>query len=81
MNEAACIVGIDVAKRKLDIAPQINGKTKAKVFDNTPAGHAALTQWLIEGGATQAVTHICMEATGPYGEVTAIALLIRHDED
>jgi transposase len=75
MNEAACIVGIDVAKRKLDIALQVNGKTKSKVFDNTPAGHAALTQWLIERGATQQATHICMEATGPYSEATAIALV------
>lgn len=75
MNEAACVVGIDVAKRKLDIALQINGKIKSKVFDNTAAGHAAFTQWLVERGATYQATHICMEATGPYSEATAIALV------
>lgn len=52
MNEASCIVGIDVAKRKLDIALLINGKTKSKVFYNSPAGHAGLAQWLIVRGAT-----------------------------
>jgi transposase len=75
MNEAAYIVGIDVAKRKLDIALLINGKIKSKVFDNTPAGHAGLMQWLVERGAAQDHTHICLEATGPYSEAVAIALV------
>lgn len=75
MNEADCIVGIDVAKRKLDMAVQINGKIKSKIFDNTPAGHADLMQWLIDRGAKPHATHICMEATGPYSETTAIALV------
>ena len=75
MNEATYIVGIDVAKRKLDIALQIQGKIKSKVFNNTPDGHTALTQWLTEGGAIPSATHICMEATGPYSETVAIALV------
>lgn len=75
MNEAACIVGIDVAKRKLDTAVQINGKIKSKVFANTPAGHADLIQWLLDRGAAPHATHVCMEATGPYSETTAIALV------
>lgn len=75
MNEAVCIVGIDVAKRKLDMAVQINSKIKSKVFDNTPAGHAGLMQWLIDRGAEPHATHICMEATGPYSEAVAIALV------
>lgn len=75
MNEATYVVGIDVAKRKLDIALLINGKTKSKVFDNTPAGHALLQQWLAERGTAQDHTHICMEATGPYSEAVAIALV------
>ena len=75
MNEAACVVGIDVAKRKLDIALLINGKNKYKVFNNTSADHAELARWLIERGATLTDTHICMEATGPYSEVVATALV------
>lgn len=75
MNEAGCSVGIDVSKRKLDVALLMNGKTKSRVFDNTPAGHASLTHWLIERGAAQETTHICMEATGPYSEIVAIALV------
>ena len=75
MNEAAYSVGIDVAKRKLDIALLVNGKTKSKVFDNTPAGHAGLTHWLVERGATLEHTHLCLEATGPYSETLAIALV------
>ena len=34
MDEATCVVGIDVAKRKLDIALLVKGKTKSNVFDN-----------------------------------------------
>jgi transposase len=75
MNEAIHVVGIDVAKRKLDIALLINGKTKSKVFDNAPAGHADLIQWLTERGAIKEHTHICLEATGPYSEAVAIALV------
>lgn len=75
MNEAAYIVGIDVAKRKLDIALLIKGKIKSKVFDNAPAGHAGLMQWLVERGAVHDHTHLCMEATGPYSEAVAIALV------
>lgn len=75
MNEAVCIVGIDVAKRKLDTAAQINGKIKSKVFANTPVGHADLIQWLLDRGAAPHATRICMEATGPYSETTAIALV------
>lgn len=51
MNEqATCVVGIDVFKRKLDIALLANSKTKSKVFDNTSTGHLELSQWLIERG-------------------------------
>ena len=76
MNEhATCVVGIDVSKRKLDIALLTNSKIKSKVFDNTVTGHRELVQWLLERGAEQQRTHICMEATGPYSEAVAIALV------
>lgn len=75
MNEATCVVGIDVAKRKLDIALLVNGKIKSKVVENTPAGHALLQHWLVEHGAPQIDTHICLEATGPYSEPVTTALV------
>lgn len=75
MNEIACVVGIDVAKRKFDIALLINSKIKTKVFDNTPSGHKAFAEWLGERGANPAQTHLCMEATGPYSEMLAISLV------
>ena len=75
MNEAACVVGIDVAKRKFDIALLINNKIKTKVFDNTPAGHKAFADWLVERNAMPGQTHLCMEATGPYSETLATALV------
>jgi transposase len=74
MNETTCVVGIDVAKRKFDIALLINNKIKNKVFDNTPVGHKAFASWLIERDALPEQTHLCMEATGPYNELLAIHL-------
>ena len=68
-------LGIDVAKLKLDVARlNVKGKLKAKVFTNDAAGHRALMAWLIERGADPAACHVCMEATGPYSEASAIAL-------
>lgn len=57
-NETACVVGIDVAKRKFDIALLINNKVKTKVFDNTAAGHKAFEEWLIERSAMRPGRHI-----------------------
>ena len=50
MNEAACTIGIDVSKRKLDIALLRQGNIKAKVVANTSAGHSQLQQWLLGHG-------------------------------
>lgn len=75
MNEATCVVGIDVSKRKLDLALLLNGKSKSKVFDNTPSGYALLHAWLLERNAIPNAAHICLEATGPYSEAVAIALV------
>ena len=75
MNEVACVVGIDVAKRKFDIALLISNKIKTKVFDNTPSGHKAFSEWLGERGAIPEHTHLCMEATGPYSETLATNLV------
>ena len=69
------VVGIDVSKRTLDIALLVNSKIKSKVFNNTSSGHHELSQWLLERGNEQQSTHICIEATGPYSEAVAIALV------
>ena len=74
-NERDGVVGIDVSKRKLDVALMLQGKIKSKVFANTPAGHAELGAWLIERGADRDGTHLCLEATGPYSEAVALALV------
>ena len=79
MNENAvsadAVVGIDVAKKKVDLFVVCNGKGKSKVFDNTPAGHRELQSWLDERGFLPATTQVCLEATGPYSEVLAITLV------
>lgn len=64
------ILGIDVAKAKLDVALQLaDGKTRSKVVDNTPQGFAALSAWLDKYDVTS--LHVCMEATGIYWEAVA----------
>lgn len=79
MNEVthnpAAHVGIDVSKRKLDCAVLLGGKIKSKVVSNDPVGFALLDTWLRERGADVQRTHLCLEATGPYSEQAALALV------
>lgn len=64
------IVGIDVAKEKLDVALRVkSGKWKTKVVPNKPAGFETLRAWLAKQGVLSA--HVCMEATGVYWEAVA----------
>lgn len=65
-------LGIDIAKKKFDAALLRDGKFKTKVFENTPAGFAALSTWLKQHGADK--IHACMEATGIFYEGLAIFL-------
>lgn len=62
-------VGVDVSKAKLDVA-LLDGKDKIKshVFNNDAKGFEALRNWLSQRGCTPLSTHVCTEATGPYGE-------------
>jgi transposase len=61
------IVGIDVAKAKLDVAlKQPSGKWKTKVVANSVSGFEELRAWLAKHGVRCA--HVCMEATGVYWE-------------
>jgi transposase len=67
------IVGIDVAKAKLDVALKLPaGKWKNKVVANTAGGFAELRGWLAKHGVVRA--HVCMEATGVYWEAVATDL-------
>lgn len=68
----APVLGIDIAKRKVEVALLIDGKIRNKSFKNTPDGFDALALWLRKSGIEQ--VHACMEATGNYGEALAIFL-------
>jgi transposase len=67
------IVGIDVAKAKLDVAlKRPEGKWRSKVVANSAAGFQELRLWLAKHGVSCA--HVCMEATGVYWEGVAADL-------
>ena len=64
------IVGLDVAKAKLDVALRLPaGKWRTKVVPNSLAGFEQLREWLAKHGVSCA--HVCMEATGVYWEAVA----------
>lgn len=66
------IVGIDIAKKKFDVALPLGEKAKSAAFHNTAAGFAIFARWLTKHGVERA--HVCMEATGTYGEELALYL-------
>src|SRR4051812_43915052 len=74
MNTVNAIVGIDVSKKKLDIVLLIDGKTRAKVVENSAAGHQMLLAWLEKSKVPKSGLHVCMESTGVYSEPVALAL-------
>lgn len=74
MDNSTAVVGIDVSKKKLDVALLVNGKIKAKVVDNSAAGHQSLLEWLDKTKLPKAVLQVCMEATGVYYEAVATTL-------
>lgn len=64
------VLGIDVAKQKLDVALRSpDGRYRNKVVANNPAGFAALSAWLAKHGAMD--LDACLEATGTYWEAVA----------
>lgn len=67
-------IGIDIAKRKFDLAWLAAGKLKTKVFDNTEQGHKELLAWLKKHQLTTENCHLAMEATSQYYEPVALAL-------
>ena len=74
MNTVNAVVGIDVSKKKLDIALLVDGKMRSKVLENSAAGHQALLAWLAKSKVPTGALHICMESTGVYSEPVALAL-------
>ena len=66
------ILGIDIAKQKMEVALLISNKVKNKSFDNSPEGFEGLAVWLRKLGIER--VHACLEATGNYGEDLAIFL-------
>jgi transposase len=66
------IVGIDIAKKKFDVALPQGEKVKSGTFHNTAAGFDMFARWLTKHDVERA--HVCMEATGTYGEELALYL-------
>src|SRR5436190_17624088 len=63
------ILGIDVAKKKLDACLMTNGKVLSKKFTNDTKGIKLLEGWLRSMKIERA--HVCLEATGTYSEMVA----------
>ena len=66
------ILGIDVAKQKIDVALIVEGATRTNQFDNSLAGFTLLQAWLESLRLGQ--VHACLEATGNYGDGLALFL-------
>ena len=60
------ILGIDVAKKKLDVCLILGDKRLMKKFDNSEKGFKLLAGWLASLHVER--VHACLEATGAYGE-------------
>lgn len=65
-------LGIDVSKKKLDLALSVNGKIKHKVCENSPAGYLTMLEWIKRQKVDQ--VHAVLEPTGGLEEGAAIAL-------
>jgi transposase len=58
-------IGVDIAKKKFDVACLIEGKYKHKAFANDESGYVAFVTWLLALCGDVKLL-ICMEATGAY---------------
>lgn len=70
-SEVVCL-GLDISKATLDCALLKDGKVRTKVYDNSAAGFARLSDWLRQRGALSC--HVACEATGTYWEGIALWL-------
>lgn len=67
------IIGIDIAKDKFDVCLLDEaGQAHHEMFANTKSGINKLHTWLKKRGAKAA--HVCLEATGIYGDLVAETL-------
>jgi transposase len=66
------VLGLDIAKDKVDCALLRRGQVKSKVISNSPEGFAALGAWLHKHDVQR--LHACCEATGVYWEAIATHL-------
>lgn len=60
------VLGVDISKKKFDVALLRGEKYKSKAFTNDVKGFKALMEWLRCFGLDQ--VHVCMESTNIYGE-------------
>lgn len=66
-------LGLDIAKLKFNAClVREGGKLRHKVFANNPEGFSQLSEWLQQQGVAKA--HVCLEATGAYGDALAAYL-------
>ena len=68
-NNSKNILGIDVAKRKIDVFLLFENKSLAKQFENSQTGFKLLSAWLKSLHIRE--VHACLEATGTYGDGVA----------
>jgi transposase len=66
------VLGIDISKQKFDAALIADGKTKHKTCKNSADGFETLVLWLEKQGVQK--VHVCLKATGSYGEDLATYL-------
>ena len=69
-------IGVDIAKKKFDVALLIESKYKHKVFTNDATGFEAFIVWLLTFNLF-AQPLICMEATGAYSQPLANFLVAK----
>lgn len=63
------VLGIDVSKDSLDVVLLNSDRKTHKIFPNSDLGHQRMHNWLVSQSAGQ--LHVCLEATGHYGEPVA----------
>lgn len=68
-------LGIDISKDKFDIALYHNECYQTGTFDNNKKGYHSLAKWLKKRQANS--VHVCIEATGRYGEAVTTFLYER----
>jgi len=69
---SSSVLGIDIAKQKVEVALLVSDKVKNKSFQNSADGFQALEVWLRKSGIER--VQAGLEATGNYREALAIFL-------